>query len=113
MPARPLRIVPDIVVGAPPQLVIDTKYASPEVLNQYGGWSFHNDHVYQAVFYALSFGCPALLVYPRADRDINATFNVSGVSTTILSLDLAKHDLAALEDLLQVVSRLTETSKAA
>lgn len=112
-PPRPLRFAADIVVGVPPQLVIDTKYASPEVLNQYGGWSFHNDHIYQVVFYALSLGCPALLVYPRVDRDVNTTFNIAGVSTTILAIDLAKPGLSALGDLLEAVSFLTETPKVA
>jgi 5-methylcytosine-specific restriction enzyme subunit McrC len=110
-PPRPLRFVADIVVGDPPRLVIDTKYASAEALNQYGGRSFRNDHVYQAAFYALSLGCPALLVYPRADRDVDTTFRVAGVTTTILTIDLANPDLAALDCLVQRVGSLMDVSK--
>jgi hypothetical protein len=56
--------VTDILVGSPPRLVIDTKYASAHVRNQFGGWSLHNSHIYQVVFCAVSLGYPALLVYP-------------------------------------------------
>jgi len=42
---RPLTFAADILVETPPLLVIDTKYARPEIPNQYGGRSFHNDHV--------------------------------------------------------------------
>jgi hypothetical protein len=93
--------------------VIDTKYASAEVPNQYGGSSFHNDHVYQAVFYALCLGCPALLVYPRTNRDVNTTFNVAGVSTTILTVDLTGPDLLPFDTLLKAIETINAQAKTA
>lgn len=113
IPERSLTFVADIVVGSPPQLVIDTKYSSPEVRNQYGSWSFHNQHVYQAAFYALSLGCPALLVYPRVDRDVNVTFDIEGTSVSILTVDLRQPGLPDLNRLVQTVSALAGHRKVA
>ena len=76
------------MIGSPPRLVIDTKYAAPEIRNHYGGWSFHNDHVYQVAFYALSLGCPAVLVYPRVERDIDVAFDIDGVAVRLVTVDL-------------------------
>jgi 5-methylcytosine-specific restriction enzyme subunit McrC len=113
IPARSLTFAADIVVGSPPQLVIDTKYAPPEMRNQYGGWSFHNQHVYQAAFYALSLGCPALLVYPKVDRDISVTFDIEGISVCILTVDLRQPGLPDLQSLVQAVSALARVPKVA
>ena len=103
---HPLAYAADIVVGKPPSLVIDTKYANPEVRNRYGGWSFSNENVYQAVFYALSLHCPAMLVYPRAERDVDVTFDIEGVPVSIVTVDLEQPDLAALDGLADRVADL-------
>jgi 5-methylcytosine-specific restriction enzyme subunit McrC len=99
-----LNFAADIVIGRPARLVIDTKYAAPTVRNQYGAWSFHNSHVYQVAFYALSLGCPAVLVYPRVDEDIDVTFEVEGVNISILTLDLRTPQLAGFESLRDVIT---------
>jgi 5-methylcytosine-specific restriction enzyme subunit McrC len=112
-PTRTLTFVPDIVIGAPPQLVIDTKYAAPEVRNPYGGWSFDNHHVYQIAFYALSLGCPALLVYPKEARDVDTVFDVKGVPVSLFAVDLKDPGLAGLETLVKKVETLVSTSMAA
>jgi 5-methylcytosine-specific restriction enzyme subunit McrC len=98
-PAHPLTFAPDIVIGSPPSLVLDTKYAAPEVRNQYGGWSFHNAHVYQVAFYGLSLGCPAVLVYPRTERDVDVAFEITGVAVRLLTVDLDQPGLAGLHAL--------------
>lgn len=103
----------DIVVGAPPRLVIDTKYAPPEVRNQFGGWSLHNNHIYQVVFYALSLGCPALLVYPRVNRDMDATFDIEGIRVSIVTVDLQEPGLESLDTLVEAVAALVNTEAAA
>ena len=105
-PARPLTFAADILIGSPPQLVIDTKYATPEIRNQYGGWSFHNNHVYQVAFYALSLGCPAVLVYPRLERDVDVGFEIDGVAVRLMTVDLNQPALAGLDALVARVERL-------
>jgi 5-methylcytosine-specific restriction enzyme subunit McrC len=97
----------DIVVGSPPRLVIDTKYALAEPPNQFGARSFDNGHIYQVAFYALSLRCPALLVYPRVDRDVWATFDVEGVRVSILTVDLQQPGLASLGKLAAFVADLS------
>lgn len=106
-PTRSLTFVADIVLDKPPKLVLDTKYARPEVRNQYGGLSFHNDHIYQVVFYALHFKCQALLVYPRVDRDVDVTFDIEGTPVSILTVDLNSSGLAGLSKLAQRIEELT------
>jgi 5-methylcytosine-specific restriction enzyme subunit McrC len=103
----------DIVVGSPPRLVIDTKYALAEPRNQFGAPSLDNGHIYQVVFYALSLGCPALLVYPRADRDIWATFDIEGIRVSVVTLDLLQPGLAGLGRLIQVVASLSRADAVA
>jgi 5-methylcytosine-specific restriction enzyme subunit McrC len=105
-PARPLTFAADIVIGSPPRLVIDTKYAAPEIHNQYGGWSFHNDHVYQVVFYSLSLGCPAMLVYPRIERDVDVAFEIGEVAVRLVTVDLNQSGLAGLDALVAKVEEL-------
>jgi 5-methylcytosine-specific restriction enzyme subunit McrC len=112
-PAHPLSFAPDIVVHKPPVLVIDTKYANAEISNQYGGLSFRNRDVYQALFYAVRLRCPALLVYPRADRDIDVTFSIEGVPVSIVTVDLRQAGLPALDGLVQRVAGFQPTDRAA
>jgi 5-methylcytosine-specific restriction enzyme subunit McrC len=107
-PARSLTFAADIVIGLPPQLVIDTKYAFPEIRNAYGGLSFHNQHVYQVLFYALSLGCPAVLVYPRVDRDVLVTFDIEGISVSLVTVDLEQPKLQGLETLAQTIAALAK-----
>ncbi len=95
-PARTLTIVPDITVGVrPPLLVVDTKYARPEALNQYGGWSFHNEHVCQVAFYALSFGCPGVLVYPKVAGTSTSPSASMGLRSPSLRWTCTSKDLPA------------------
>jgi hypothetical protein len=54
--------------------------------NPYGGWSFHNDHIYPVAFYALSIGCPAVLVYPRTERDVDVAFEIGGVTVRLVTV---------------------------
>lgn len=112
-PKRSLTFAADIVIGKPSQLVIDTKYAAPEIRNRYGGLSFRNDDIYQASFYALSLGCPALLVYPKDDRDIDVTFDIEGISVSLLTVDLTAPGLAALDELAKRVETLSSEQVAA
>jgi len=112
-PTRPFTFSADIVIGAPPQLVIDTKYAAPEVRNRYGGWSFHNDNVYQVVFYALSLGCPAVLVYPRLERDVDVVFDIEGIAVSLLTVDLSEPGLPGLHALAAKVETLLSEGMAA
>lgn len=105
-PVRPLTFAADIVVGTPPKLVVDTKYAPAEIPNRYGGWSFHNDHVYQVVFYALSLGCPALLVYPKVDRDVDVTFEIEDIIVSVVTVDLNEPGLPGLVGLAKRVKEL-------
>jgi 5-methylcytosine-specific restriction enzyme subunit McrC len=103
-PDHPLTYVPDITIGEPAILVLDTKYARPEVRNAYGGLSYHNPHAYQIAFYSHALGCPGILVYPRAERDVNADFEVAGTAFSFLAVDLSTPDLDGLERLAQVVA---------
>jgi len=109
-PTGSLSFAADIVLGDPPVLVIDTKYAAPEVRNQYGGWSFRNDHIYQVSFYGLSLGCPAMLAYPRVNRDLDVTFQIEGLRVSVLTVNLQERGLSGLECFSEVVTaRLAES----
>lgn len=107
-PRRPLTFAADIVVGSPPQLVIDTKYAPVQVRNKYGGPSFRNDHIYQVAFYALSLGCPAVLVYPRVTDHVDVTFDFEGIVVSLLTVDLEQPGLTGLEVLVERVLERTD-----
>lgn len=112
-PVRSLAFTPDIVVGDPPRLVIDTKYSRPEVRNQYGGLSFQNSHIYQAAFYGLSLGCPAILVYPKVKRDVNVNFDIEGVSVSIRTLDLEQRSIPDLVRLFLDIKDLSQVRQVA
>ena len=112
-PPRTFSFAADILIGSPPVLVVDTKYAACETRNQYGGMSFRNDNVYQAAFYGQSFGCPALLVYPRLDRDISAGFDLNGNFVEILTVDLALPGLTGIAPLLELIDRRMNAASAA
>ena len=95
-PAHRFSYTPDIVIGDPPRLVLDTKYSKAEAVNEYGGLSFKNQHAYQIVFYALALGCPGILIYPKDDRDVDATYEIEGQQFTFLTLDLQAPQLSGL-----------------
>jgi 5-methylcytosine-specific restriction enzyme subunit McrC len=104
-PDHSLVYIPDITIGDPPVLVLDTKYARPEVRNAYGGLSFDNAHAYQIAFYASALDCPGVLIYPRVDRDVATDFEVWGTSISFLTVDLAAPGLAGLDALTRELDR--------
>jgi 5-methylcytosine-specific restriction enzyme subunit McrC len=63
-PMHPLVFRPDLLVGEPVHLVLDTKYANAERRTRFGTRSFRNDDLYQIAFYANEYGCPGLLAIP-------------------------------------------------
>jgi len=106
-PDHALTYRPDVVVGQTPSLlVLDTKYANPERKTRFGTRSFRNNDLYQIAFYANEYSCPGLLVYPRAERDVRATFDARGAQCTVTTVDLAAAGLAGLEDLETLVDEL-------
>ena len=105
-PQRPFSFAPDVVVGDPPRLVLDTKYARAEMKNQYGGLSFKNDHAYQIAFYAQDLGCPGVLVYPRDDTDVETTYANNGPRFTFLTLDLQQPGVGELTKFVERVAEL-------
>jgi 5-methylcytosine-specific restriction enzyme subunit McrC len=98
-PAHSLNFRPDVTIGDPPVLVLDTKYARPEIRNAFGGLSFDNSHVYQAAFYARVLDCSGVLVYPRVDRDVATDFVIRGTTLSLLTVDLSTPGLAGLDAL--------------
>jgi 5-methylcytosine-specific restriction endonuclease McrBC regulatory subunit McrC len=119
-PPVPISFKPDVVVGASPQLVVDTKYAKPLEQDRrwldrgpVGRWAYQNEHIYQVAFYALSLGCPALLVYPRDEHDVDATFDIKGVRVSLVTVDLREPGLTSLEKLVERVTALAHLPVAA
>jgi 5-methylcytosine-specific restriction enzyme subunit McrC len=108
-PHHALTYRPDVVVGStPPRLVLDTKYANPERDTQFGTRSFRNNDLYQIAFYANEYGCPGLLVYPRADSDVFVTFEIGGQRCSIATVDLSRPNLTGFDALATVVDALAE-----
>jgi 5-methylcytosine-specific restriction enzyme subunit McrC len=87
-PAIPVTFRPDNVVGPrdAPWLVIDAKYKNP-VVEHYGD-RFHSSDLYQAFTYAAALDATTVLVYPRADQDVDVTFGTSGHEARIMTVDL-------------------------
>ena len=94
-----------------PLLVLDTKYANPERQTQYGTRSYRNNDLYQIAFYANEYGCPGLLVYPKAERDVDVTFQAGREHCTIATVDLGLLGLAGLEALEAIVQELIESGR--
>ncbi len=105
-PSHTFSYSPDLVVGDPPQLVLDTKYSRVERVNQWGGLSYSNQHAYQIVFYGVAHRCPGILIYPRDNRDIDATYELHGQRFTFLTVDLQRDSLVGLSALAGAVRRL-------
>lgn len=102
-PILPITIRPDILIGAPPLLVADTKYASPTRVRRFGGQGYVNEHIYQVATYAKAHGAPGVLIYPRWDADVDVTYDLAGTDIRIVTVDLSK-GLGGLDEL---VAKLT------
>jgi 5-methylcytosine-specific restriction enzyme subunit McrC len=98
-PALPISIRPDILVGAPPVLVADTKYASPTRVRRFGGLGYVNEHLYQVATYAKAHGTAGALIYPRWDVDVDVTYDLAGIEIRLLTVDLSK-GLEGVDDLI-------------
>ena len=99
-PGLSITMRPDILVGHPPVLVADTKYASPTRPKRFGGLGFVNDHLYQIATYAKAYRASGVLIYPRQVLDIDVTYDLAGTEIRILSVDLWK-GLAGLDVLVR------------
>lgn len=109
-PGHALAFRPDLLIGeGPGLLVLDTKYADPERRTRFGSRSFRNGDLYQIAFYANEFGCPGLLVYPRAERDVHVVFEAAAARCAIATVDLRLPGLAGMEALAATVHALLET----
>ena len=111
-PAHAINFRPDVTIGDPPVLVLDTKYARPEIRNAFGGLSFDNPHAYQAAFYARVLDCPGVLVYPRVDRDVATDFLICGTAVSFVSVDLSTPGLAGLDALASALEDRLATAPA-
>lgn len=106
-PAHPVTYVPDLRIELDGRrLVLDTKYANPELTTRYGTTSFRNRDLYQIAFYALAEGCPGYLVYPRVTRDIDVAFEIGGTRCGIVTVDLEAPDLEGLKIFDRVLDRI-------
>ena len=89
-PAIPVTFIPDNVIGSKdaPRLIVDAKYKKP--LIEYHGDRFRNTDLYQAFTYAAALNTPAVLVYPRVDRDVDVTVQTQGQRVRVILVDLAE-----------------------
>jgi 5-methylcytosine-specific restriction endonuclease McrBC regulatory subunit McrC len=96
-PAIPVTFIPDNVIGPhdAPWLVVDAKYKKP-LLEHYGD-RFHNSDLYQAFTYAATLDAPAVLVYPRVDKDVDVRFGVGGHELRVVAVDLSEMVASGLE----------------
>jgi len=88
-PAITVTIRPDNVIGPreAPWLIVDAKYKDPMRWRE-GKQYFHNEDLYQAFTYAAALDAPAVLVYPRVDRDVDVEIGAGGHGVRIMSLSL-------------------------
>jgi len=88
-PAIPVTIIPDNVIGPrdAPWLIVDAKYKNPLRWRE-GKQYFRNEDLYQAFTYAAALDAPAVLVYPRVDRDVDTNLEGPGSSVRIETADL-------------------------
>lgn len=87
-PTIPVTIKPDNVIGPrdTPWLIVDAKYKNP--LIEHHGDRFRNSDLYQAFAYAVALNAPAVLVYPKVDRDVDALFETARHSIEIKVVSL-------------------------
>lgn len=87
-PKIPVTFRPDSIVGPrdAPWLIVDAKYKNP--LIEHHGDRFRNTDLYQAFTYATALDAPAVLVYPRVDRDVNVALEMQVQEVSMVSLDL-------------------------
>lgn len=90
-PAIPVTLIPDNVVGPrdAPWLIVDAKYKNP-LRESWGKNHFHNEDLYQAFTYAAALDAPAVLVYPRVNRDVDVMIALPGGEARILAVDLTE-----------------------
>jgi len=70
-----------------PWLIVDAKYKNPFIDNY--GDRFRNADLYQAFTYAAALDAPAVLVYPRVDRDVEVLLRAEKHEVRIVSVELA------------------------
>lgn len=89
-PAIPVTIRPDNVIGPrdAPWLIVDAKYKTP-LRGSWGKEYFHNEDLYQAFTYAMMLDAPAVLVYPRVDRNVDTNLARRANRVRVLTLDLS------------------------
>jgi len=85
--------VPDNVIGPrdAPWLIVDAKYKNP-LRESWGKEYFHNEDLYQAFTYAAALDAPAVLVYPRVDRDVDVAVGSTTCAVHINTIDLTGGD---------------------
>lgn len=88
-PALPVTLIPDNVIGPrdAPWLIVDAKYKNP-LRENWGKQYFYNDDLYQAFTYAAALDAPAVLVYPRVDRDVDAVLKTADAEARTITVDL-------------------------
>jgi 5-methylcytosine-specific restriction enzyme subunit McrC len=89
-PAIPVTFIPDNVIGPrdAPWLIVDAKYKNP--LIEHHGDRFRNTDLYQAFTYAATLNAPAVLIYPRVDRDVDVTLELLSEKVRMLTVDLTE-----------------------
>jgi len=89
-PAIPVTFIPDNVIGPrdAPWLIVDAKYKNP--LIEHHGDRFRNADLYQAFTYAATLNAPAVLIYPRVDRDVDVTLELLSEKVRMLTVDLTE-----------------------
>jgi len=103
-PAIPVTIIPDNVIGPrdAPWLIVDAKYKNP-LRESWGKEYFHNEDLYQAFTYSAALDAPAVLVYPRVDRDVDAALGMGGTQTAVISVDLSAEVKLRMEHLVSAL----------
>lgn len=109
-PVIPVTLIPDNVVGPrdAPWLIVDAKYKNPMRWRE-GKQYFHNEDLYQALTYAAALDAPAVLVYPRVDRDVDIGFAAGLHRARVISIPLH----ITIEHALKVIRRLREPIRGA
>ena len=85
----PVTFIPDNVIGPrdAPWLIVDAKYKNP-LRESWGREYFHNEDLYQAFTYSAALDAPAVLVYPRVDRDVDVRLGCAKRDGCLTAVDL-------------------------